>query len=144
MATSPASVNDLVNRSLRPLTDAEQLVGEVLLEDAFNIIVSARPSVGTRLDGTPADPFLRLVIQVQCAMVLRVLNNPEGLLEEGEDTYRYRRDAAVSTGALYLADGELSRLSAGDDASDTAFTISPFSGLRAGYWSGPDIWTPIV
>lgn len=143
--SNPATIEDLSNRSLRPLTPAELSVGAVLLEDAYDIIVNTRPSVETRLEASPpVQSFERLVIQVLCAMALRVLNNPDGLLEESEDTYRYRRDAAVSTGALYLSDAELVRLSAGDDSSDSAFTISPFSAGRAGYWSGPDTWTPIA
>jgi hypothetical protein len=58
-------------------------------------------------------------------MVLRVLSNPDGKLEEEGDDYRYRLDAARSTGALYVSDAELALLGAGDDQSDGAFTIKP-------------------
>ena len=126
MATSPATPSDLSNRSLRTLTSQELNVAETLLGDAWNILLSRVPSVSTRLDATPVDAVFRaLVIQIQCAMVLRVLNNPDGKLEEAGDDYRYRLDAAVSTGALYLSDSEAGLLSAGDDSSDTAFTIKP-------------------
>lgn len=137
MAESPATANDLANRSLRTLSTQELIVGSVLLDDAWNVIVSKVPSVGTRLDATPADLIFRaLVVQVQCAMVLRVLNNPDGKLEEAGDDYRYRLDQAVSTGALYLSDAEASLLGTGDGTSDGAFTIKP-AGLTPDV---PDLW----
>lgn len=126
MATNPATINDLTSRSLRTLTTRELEVGPFLIDDAWAIIINARPSVATRLDASPYDAALAsLVVQIECAMVLRVLNNPDGKLEEQGDDYRYRLDQAVSTGALYLSDAELARLSAGDDVSDGAFTITP-------------------
>lgn len=146
MATNPATRSDLEARSLRTLTTREIEVGEILLDDAWNIVLGARPQVAARLVADPPQTTFRgLVVQVLCAMVLRVLNNPEGKLEEQGDDYRYRLDQAVSTGALYLSDAELARLSEGDDTSDGAFTIrtDAASYSRAGYWSGPDLWTPL-
>ena len=126
MATNPASSTDLSDRSLRTLTAQELSVGTVLLADAWNIILAARPNVATRLDALPADlVFKALVVQIECAMVLRVLANPDGKLEEAGDDYRYRLDAARSTGALYLSDAELGLLGSGDGASDGAWTIKP-------------------
>lgn len=146
MATSPATVTDLSNRSLRTLSPQELAVGEFLLEDAWNILVSSRPSVATRLDALPEDlAFRALVVQIQCAMVLRVLANPDGKYEESGDDYSYKRDQAVSTGALYLSDAESALIGAGDDQSDGAFTIRPSGWTRGnGYWSGPDTWVPLV
>jgi hypothetical protein len=87
------------------------------------------------MSGNPRIPFRSLVIQVQCAMVLRVMNNPEGKLEETSDDYTYRLDQAVSTGALYLSDAETLLLGS-SGGSETAFTIK-----RAG--STPDqVFTP--
>ena len=40
---SPATITDLIDRSFRPLTDAEQEVGETLLEDAWGLILMHRP-----------------------------------------------------------------------------------------------------
>jgi hypothetical protein len=57
-------------------------------------------------------------------MVLRVLNNPEGKLQETIDDYTYRLDQSVSTGALYLSDAESSLLTS-SGGSDGAFTIRP-------------------
>lgn len=126
MATNPATATDLGNRSLRTLTPRELEVGATLLDDAWGIVISARPTVNTRLDAVPEPAaFKALVVQILCAMVLRVLNNPDGKLEEQGDDYRYRLDQAVSTGALYLSDAELARLGEGDTVSDGAWTIRP-------------------
>lgn len=146
MADNPATSNDLVARSLRPLTSQETSWGEKRLDDAFDQLVSLRPSIETRLDALPVDTrYTNLVIQVVCAMVLRVLNNPDGKLEEQGDDYRYRLDAAVSTGALYASAAELALLSAGDAVADGAWTIRP-SGVPygPGYWSDTTTWVPLA
>lgn len=141
MAENPATINDLTARSFRSLSDAEKAVGDTLLGDAWAIVLSAKPSVGDRLDATPPDTvFKSLVVQTLCAMVLRVLSNPAGKLEERQDDYQYRLDSAVSTGALYLSDAELARLSEGDDGADGAWTIHPNYGSRHRSWTGPDTW----
>ena len=136
--SNPATSNDLVARSLRTLTTQELQVGATLLDDAWNVIVSRIPTVDTR--ATPDSEFASLVKQVECAMVLRVLNNPNGYLSENIDDYEYRRDQAVSTGALYLSDAEYGLLTAGDVSSDSAFTIKPAGWRRDGHWVTPDWW----
>ena len=142
MANGPAIDQDLTTRSLRTLTEREVEVGVIWLADAWGIIVARVPSVNTRLDMPSQDQALiSLVVQIQCAMVLRVLNNPSGKLEQHIDDYSYRLDQAVSTGALYLSDAEAALLSAGDSTSDTAFTIKPTGySLRDGYWSDSTTW----
>lgn len=145
MAANPAIVSDLEARSFRELTDVEKAVGGTLLGDAWAIVASARPSVASRLERVPVDPvFESLVVQVLCAMVLRVLGNPEGKLEESQDDYRYRLDSAVSSGALYVSDAELARLSDGDDVSDGAWTIRGRSAAVPGWWVSGDQWVPDV
>ena len=141
MAENPATRADLQSRSFRSLSVDELNVGETLLGDAWAIVLSAKPSVSDRLDKTPPDTvFQSLVVQTLCAMVLRVLSNPEGKLSESQDDYSYRLDSSVSTGALYLSDAELARLSDGDDELDGAWTIGPsFSSLRK-RWTSTDTW----
>lgn len=135
---NPATVDDLVKRSLRPLSDAERAVGQEMLDDAWAIVLSQKPFVDEKQQEDVS--FRRLVVQVLCAMVLRVLNNPNGKLEESGDDYSYRLDAAVSTGALYLSDAELALLGVGPGDSSGAFTIRP---LGWGYPVPPDPWTPL-
>lgn len=143
MADNPATGADLQARSFRALTDGELAVGATLLDDAWAIVLSAKPSVNERLDKTPPDTVFRsLVVQTLCAMVLRVLSNPGGKLEERQDDYQYRLDAAVSSGALYLSEAELARLAEGDNDSEGAWTIRPKYAPRARGWTGPDTWVP--
>lgn len=138
---SPAVIEDLTARSFRPLTDAEQTVGVTLLDDAWTLIVSQRPQAEVRVDSGDYG-FRSLVIQVQCAMVLRVLRNPDGKLEEQIDDYRWRRDSVTSSGALYLTDAELALLGAGDSGSDGAWTIRSTADPRSGWWATTDTWVP--
>lgn len=143
---NPATGADLEARSLRTLTPQELAVGTQLLDDAWAIITSARPWVADVVDDpTPAGVRLRsLVVQIACAMVLRVINNPDGKLQEQIDDYSWRRDAAVSTGSLYLSDAESALIGPGASGSDGAFTIRP-AGLQygAGYWASTDLWVPL-
>lgn len=146
MASNPATQFDLENRSLRTLTTQEASAGTTLLDDAWSQVVAAVPSVATRLDAVPVVPsFVNLVIQIECAMVLRVLNNPNGKLEETVDDYSYRLDQAVSSGALYLSEAEKNLLGLGDGTSDSAWTIRapavPFRSAPSGW---PEPWNPFA
>lgn len=127
MASNQATGTDLAARALRPLTDAELAWGATRLGDAYDQIVVQVPSVADRLDaGLLGDPFSRLVVQVQCAMVLRVLNNPDGIRAEGSDDYTRTLDTAVSSGQLYVTDAERALLTAWDGHNDGAWTIRPY------------------
>jgi len=131
-------------RSLRTLSAEEIAWAETALEDAFSQIVQQVPGVGSRMDASPAEErFKRLVVQVQCAMVLRVLRNPDGVLETAIDDYRRRLDAAVSSGALYLSDAERALLasSSGEATTSSSFTIRPWAGATR---RQPDTWVPWV
>lgn len=135
---SPATITDLKERSFRPLAEQEEQVGSVMLDDAWNLILTHRPHVADRV--TDAS-FRNLVVQVQCAMVLRVIKNPEGYLSEQIDDYQYRRDSTVSTGALYVSDAELALLGNAPGGSDGAWSIDTRPiGYGPGYWSSTDTW----
>lgn len=132
MALGPATPTDLSDRSLTPLTAEQLSVGAVKLDDAYIQIIAAIPSVATRLAAVPADDtFLSLVVQVQCAAVIRFLNNPDGKYQETVDDYSFSRDKAVATGEVYISDSELALLSA-TGGSVNAFTITPV-GRAPGY-----------
>jgi hypothetical protein len=125
--TSPAIQTDLSNRSLRPLSSQELEVGTFLLDDSWGVLTARVAGLDARNSATPTDTALRsLIVQVQCAMVLRVLNNPNGKLQESQDDYSYRLDSAVSTGALYVSEAEVRLLGANDSVSGSGFTIKPF------------------
>jgi hypothetical protein len=72
-------------------------------------------------------------------MVLRVLNNPNGKLQETQDDYSYRLDAAVSTGALYVSEAEVALLGANNSVSGSGFTIRPFGVTQV----QPDTWVSV-
>jgi hypothetical protein len=140
-ATNPVTVADLTNRALRTLSTAETTAAPFLLADAWSIIIAALPSVATRVEaGNPA--LQALVVQVECAMVLRVLSNPDGKLEEHVDDYEYRYDSARSTGSLYLSDAEAELLGYGDGGSDGAFTIKPAGVTPDDPWCPQPDWAP--
>lgn len=132
MALGPATTTDLSNRSLTTLTTEQLAVGDVKLDDAYIQIIAAVPSVVARLASVPTDDvFKALVVQVQCAAVIRFLNNPDGKYQETLDDYSFSRDKAVATGEIYISDSELALLSA-TGGSVNAFTIRPV-GREPGY-----------
>ena len=137
----PATITDLKARSFRPLSEQEEMVGAVLLEDAWTLITNQLTHVESR-PVTDAS-FWSVVKQVQCAMVLRVIKNPDGFQTEQLDDWQGRRDAALSSGELYLSDSERVLLGAGDGQSDGAWTIRSRAPRRGpGWWEHPDQWVP--
>jgi hypothetical protein len=142
MGLGPATSTDLSNRSLTTLTSSQLAVGTVKLDDAYVQIITAIPSVVTRLAALPLDTvFQALVVQVQCAAVLRYLQNPEGKYQEAGDDYSFTRDKALSTGETYITDDELALL-VSTSGSPNAFTVKPassgpdaFDTTDFGYWS---------
>lgn len=138
---SVATVDDVKGRSLRPLVPAEEEWLVETLPDVWAMVVNDLPDIQSRIDGPPADANLqRLAVQVQVAAVLRVLRNPDGVLEESGDDYRRRLDAAVSTGQLYVSASEIERLRGSSGSSSAAFTISPWAGRPS---REPDWWHPL-
>lgn len=111
-----ATVDDVNGRLIgRDLTDAERTKVPTLLADASAIMRQAVPS----LDPAPPDT----AVGVCCAMVLRMVQNPEGKRQESIDDYSYTIDSARSAGKLYLADDELDLLQ--PLPPSTAFSIVP-------------------
>lgn len=107
---NPVSTGDIEDR-WRPLTDQETLNAEAFIDDAWWLLLSRRPSLEDQLaDETVSEGN---VVRVICAMVLRVLKNPNGLLQESIDDYTYRRDTLVSGGLLYVTSDELADVTPG-------------------------------
>lgn len=136
MAENPASLGDLQSRALRTLSTIESTAAPVWLDDAYNKLITQLPSVETRLDAGSSVTFINLVVATVCAMVMRVFNNPDGLLEEGVDDYTSRRDSTTSSGVLYATDDELALL-AESGGSANAFTIAPVGRTPDATWT-PD------
>lgn len=126
MPTSQAVLADVSRRMLRSLTDPETAFIPTALDDAFQQLLLKVPGLSATLDDQTVaiDAPVRLVtVATQCAMVKRVLSNPDGVLEETTDDYTRRLDAALSTGQLNPTDTEIETLSVASGSPDGAFSV---------------------
>lgn len=118
--SNPVQLDDIAGR-WRPLTPEERITTHALLDDAWSLLTGRLPGLEADL---AADRVSRgNVVRVVCAMVVRVLRNPDGLFEEETDGYRYRRDQATSTGQLLVTDDELGDLTPGSLGPRNALSV---------------------
>lgn len=124
---NPATIADVAAR-WRPLRPAETGVAQTLLNDAWVLLQRHDPTIPTRLGTVPPTLDAQLVVMVLCAMVLRVLKNPDGKTQESiEGTYSYTRNDAGSSGELLVTLDEQQLLAAPSIGRDSdAFTIRPY------------------
>jgi hypothetical protein len=94
----------------RPLTDQEKQVASAIIQDAQDILETAAEAAGVAPPNSTEERRTRSYIRVVASMAIRVLQNPDGILSETIDDYTYRRDSAVSSGALYVSDAEIDSL----------------------------------
>lgn len=111
---SLATPADLADRLGRDLTDVEDRQAPALLDDATAVILDRFPRYAT----TPT----AVSMKVCCAMVLRVLRNPNGLRQESIDDYSYTVDSSRSAGEIYLTQAEIDELR---PIRSSAFSIVP-------------------
>lgn len=97
-----ATPADLADRLGRDLTDVEARQAPVLLDDATSVIFDRFP----QYIATPT----AVSKKVCCAMVLRVLRNPNGLRQESIDDYSFTVDSSRSSGEIYLTEAEVDEL----------------------------------
>ena len=120
---NPVAVSDLEDR-WRPFSSDEHRVGATLLDDAWGLLTGPTGRMSLPADLDAGTVTTRDVVAVVCAMVLRVMRNPDGKISESVDDYSYRRADAVADGSLYVSEGELARLTpAPRRAPSGAFTI---------------------
>lgn len=93
-----------IEARFRTLSSAEEPVAQALLDDAWVIVKSAVPDIETRISTGVLD--LGVATFVVCAMVLRVLRNPDGVRQWSVDDYSETRDSVLSGGVLYVSDAE--------------------------------------
>ena len=116
---------DVVDR-WRALTADEARIVDTVIRDAEDIVQAAADDAGIAEPGSNDQRRLRAYIRVVATMVIRVLKNPDGILTETIDDYTYRRDSAVSAGALYVSDEEIEQLRpTANRRRRGAFTIVP-------------------
>lgn len=106
--SSPALLADIEARYPQAFTEDQKRVIGALLDDSYSILLASDPTIADRLVGS--DLLHALVVQVQATMIIRVLRNPDGKLEESIDDYSVRFDSAVSSGTLYVSPAELALL----------------------------------
>ena len=107
---NPATTQDLEAR-WRPLTPQEQINAQAYLADAWWMLTGRRQSLEANLLAGTVSPGN--VTRVVCAMVLRVLKNPDGIAVESVDDYRFTRDSLVSSGLLMVTASELADVTPG-------------------------------
>jgi hypothetical protein len=110
MGWQTVGVADVQNR-WRVLDADEAMIAPTLIADAQDILETAAEHAGVTEDVVAGTERLqRAYVRVVASMVARVLKNPDGFLTETEDAYTYRRDSAVSSGALYVSPEEIGSL----------------------------------
>lgn len=97
-----ATLKDLADRLGRDLTAVEERRATAWLADASALILKQFP----QYEAAPTD----ISTKVCCAMVLRVLNNPDGKRQESLDDYSYTIDSSRSRGEVYLSEDEADEL----------------------------------
>lgn len=107
---NPATIGDIEAR-WRPLTDLETANATAFLGDAWEELLSKRPNLEADITAETIRPGN--VVRVVVAMVLRVLKNPDGYIEEAIDDWRGRRDALVASGVLHVTSEELAAVTPG-------------------------------
>ena len=119
---NPAGIADLEAR-WRPLSGNEIANGEALLADAWSYLHDDVPSLDASIESGAVQ--VSTVIAVMSSMVLRVLRNPDGKVQEALDDYSYRRADGLAGGFLYATEEELNRLRPSLRRAGGAFSIRP-------------------
>lgn len=127
MANPICGIDRLERSFERPLVENDELkeksAATQWLDDAWGILQDEIPGIEGRVMLPPEDPaHLRMgsVARVMVAMVIRVLRNPDARRQLGEDTFQETVDAAVSSGQLYVSEGERGQLLSGGSAGAAA------------------------
>lgn len=126
---NPASTDDLASR-WRPLSDQEEVNGQVFLDDAWRMLRRRVSTIEADITADITGDLEAEVIRVLATAVLRVMKNPDGKRQESIDDYSWTRDQAVSAGLLYFTDEDLNGLIVDDTGPTGAFS---FSLIGTGY-----------
>lgn len=122
MSWFPVAPDEIVDR-WRPLESDEAGIIDKVIGDAQDILEDDAEAEGISMPTTERGQ--RAYVRAVANMVIRVLKNPDGILTETVDGYMYRRDSAVSSGALVPTDDEIGRLRPIVRRRRGAFTIVP-------------------
>ena len=125
---NPATVQDVADR-WRPLTDAETVVAETLLGDAWRMLKRAmsKRAVDLEVEMSEDSELSGEVVRVLAVAVLRVLKNPDGNSQESLDDHAWTRGQDTASGVLFFPDEDLESLFPGSGEKGRAFTIDPLA-----------------
>ena len=107
---NPASLTDVEAR-WRTLSDQESINASAFLDDAWAYLIDRLPLLEANM--TAGTVSSANVVRVVCAMVLRLLKNPNGYDSESIDDYTYRRNAIMAPGLLMATPDELADITPG-------------------------------
>lgn len=93
-----ATSEDVEVRFMRPLDEDEKRVVAARLEDAELLLRSRIPDLDEKVTAGVLDQAL--VVMVEAEMVLRLIRNPDGLVQETDGSYSYSTSQKVASGLL--------------------------------------------
>lgn len=93
-----ATPEDVEVRFMRPLDEDEKRVVAARLEDAELLLRSRIPDLDEKVTAGVLDQAL--VVMVEAEMVLRLIRNPDGLVQETDGSYSYSTSQKVASGLL--------------------------------------------
>ena len=92
------STSSGVAYAMRPLDEDEKRVVAARLEDAELLLRSRIPDLDEKVTTGVLDQAL--VVMVEAEMVLRLIRNPDGLVQETDGSYSYSTSQKVASGLL--------------------------------------------
>lgn len=132
-----ATSDDVASRILRPLSPAEVDACDTLLDDAERLLVDGIPDLREHA-ATDAD-YADAVVQVEAAMLVRILKNPGGYRTMAEGGVASNVDSRAAAGFFTVLDDEWSLL--GGAGASEVFTVAPVFTDEPSY--GGDVWRPV-
>jgi hypothetical protein len=115
-----AHPSDVEARLGRELDSSETTIVNTRLGDAELLIKSRAKDLDARIEAGSLDQAL--VVMVEAEMVLRLIKNPDGFVQESDGNYSYMISSAVASGRLELLPDEWALLG----VSSGMFTIDPY------------------
>lgn len=117
-----ASFADVQNRWMEPLNN-QQTVIETRLDDAELLITNRIPDLDDKVASGKIDEAM--VVLVESEMLIRLIRNPEGYMQESDGSYSYMLNQKLATGHLAVEPREWRWLG----LSGGAFVIRPYMSI---------------
>lgn len=95
-----ATPADVEARLGRALDDAETVIVNARLGDAELILKIAIPDLDDKVAASVT--YEQTVVMVESDMVIRLLKNPDGFLQESDGNYSYMRSQELASGRLQV------------------------------------------